>query len=75
MKGAVKPTRKRRGKRDLFAELSEGIDALAEARRGKRTLRTHSMKSKPVPTVTSKTPKAFANFSPGLEHKRQPWDC
>ena len=54
MKGAVKPTRKRRGKRDLFAELSEGIDALTDARRGKRTLRTHSMEFKPAPTVTPK---------------------
>jgi len=27
-------------RRDLFAELSEGMTALAEARRGKRTLRT-----------------------------------
>ncbi len=26
-------------KRDLFAELKEGVVALAEARRGKRTLR------------------------------------
>ena len=54
MKGAVKPTRKRRGKRDLFAELSEGVDALADTRRGKRTLRTHSMEFKPAPTVTPK---------------------
>jgi hypothetical protein len=27
--------------RDLFDELAEGITALAEARAGKRTLRTH----------------------------------
>jgi putative transcriptional regulator len=54
MKRSVKPTRKRRTKRDLFAELSEGIDALADARQGKRTLRTHSVEFKPAPTVTPK---------------------
>ena len=30
-------------KRDLFSELKEGVVALAEARQGKRTLRTHEM--------------------------------
>jgi hypothetical protein len=30
-------------KRDLFAELKEGVAALAEARQGKRTLRMHVM--------------------------------
>ena len=54
MKRSVKPTRKRTGKRDLFAELSEGMDALADERRSKRTLRTHSMEFKPAPTVTPK---------------------
>lgn len=52
MKRSVKPTRKRRPKRDLFAELTEGMDALADARLGKRTLRTHSMEFKPAPTLT-----------------------
>jgi RNase P subunit RPR2 len=32
-------------KRDQFAELSEGMGALAEARQGKRTLQTHSVES------------------------------
>lgn len=41
-----------RKKRDLFAELSEGFDALAEEREGKRTLRTHSVKIKPAPKIT-----------------------
>lgn len=41
-------------KRDLFSELVEGIDALAEQRVGKRTLRTHAMKVKPVPTITAR---------------------
>jgi putative transcriptional regulator len=54
MKRSVKPTRKRSAKRDLFAELSEGMDALADARHGKRTLRTHSMEFKPAPTLTPK---------------------
>ena len=54
MKRSVKPTRKRRAKRDLFAELSEEINALADARQGKRTLRTHSVEFKPAPTVTPK---------------------
>jgi putative transcriptional regulator len=41
-------------KRDLFNELVEGLDALAEQRVGKRTLRTHAMKLKPVPTITAR---------------------
>jgi putative transcriptional regulator len=51
---SVKPTRKRSAKRDLFAELKEGMDALADARHGKRTLRTHTMEFKPAPTLTPK---------------------
>lgn len=54
MKQSIKPTRKRRAKRDLFAELTEGMDALADARQGKRTLRTHSIEYRPAPTVTPK---------------------
>jgi putative transcriptional regulator len=54
MKRSVKPTRKRHPKRDLFAELKEGMDALADARQGKRTIRTHSVEFKPAPTVTPK---------------------
>ena len=57
MKRSVKPTRKtatgkRRTKRDLFAELNEGIEALTDERQGKRTLRTHSVEYRPAPTVT-----------------------
>ncbi len=44
----------RAAKRDLFAELSEGLSALAEARVGKRTLRTHSVEYKAAPLVTPK---------------------
>jgi len=43
---------KRTAGRDLFAELKEGMTALARARRGKRTLRTHAVELKPAPEVT-----------------------
>ncbi|HWK75012.1 MAG TPA: hypothetical protein VNQ81_12115 [Povalibacter sp.] len=39
-------------KRDLFAELSEGFDALAGQRAGKRTLHTHTVKVKPAPKIS-----------------------
>jgi putative transcriptional regulator len=61
--GRVKRARKRRiedeekvmtKKRDLFKELSEGFDALAHQRAGKRTLRTHAVKAKPVPKLTAR---------------------
>jgi putative transcriptional regulator len=45
---------KRASKRDLFAELSEGMTALAEARQGKRTLRTHAVAFKPAPEVSAR---------------------
>ena len=54
MKTIVKTTAKRKPKRDVFAELTEGMTALAESRQGKRTLRTHAVEFKPVPTVTPK---------------------
>lgn len=38
-------------KRNLFAEIAEGFDALAEERQGKRTLRTHDVEAKPVPSL------------------------
>ena len=40
--------------RSLFSELNEGITALADARTGKRTLRTHRVELKPVPAMTPK---------------------
>ena len=43
---------KRAAKRDLFAELSEGMEALAVERQGKRTLRTHAVAYKPPPALT-----------------------
>src|ERR1700694_6195096 len=41
MRAAIKDQDKRKSKRDVFAELTEGMTALAESRQGKRTLRTH----------------------------------
>jgi putative transcriptional regulator len=38
-------------KRNLFAELTEGVEALAQARQGKRTLRTHAVPYKPAPDL------------------------
>lgn len=52
MKATVKSKRGRAHKRDLFAELSEGMTALAEARQGKRTLRTHAVEFRRAPKVT-----------------------
>jgi putative transcriptional regulator len=47
----MKAKAKRAQKRDLFAELSEGMAALSQARRGKRTLRTHAVPYKPAPAI------------------------
>ena len=52
MKRAVKAKAKSGAKRDLFAELSEDMEALADARQEKRTLRTHAVEYKPAPNVT-----------------------
>lgn len=54
MKTTVKAKTAGNAKRDLFDELSEGMAALAEARQGKRTLRTHALEYKPAPKVTPK---------------------
>jgi putative transcriptional regulator len=43
---------KRAVRRDLFAEIVEGLDALAEERQGKRTLRSHRAELRPVRPVT-----------------------
>ena len=45
MKSSVKTQTTRNLKRDQFAELSEGIEALAEARQGKRTPQAHTVDS------------------------------
>ena len=54
IKTTVKVQAKRKSKRDVFAELTEGMAALAESRQGKRTLRTHAVEFKPVPAVSPK---------------------
>jgi putative transcriptional regulator len=54
MRAIVKRQDNRKAKRDVFAELTEGMAALAESREGKRTLRTHAVEFKPAPTVTPK---------------------
>jgi putative transcriptional regulator len=43
---------KKSARRDLFAELNEGVTALGAARQGKRTLRTHAVEYRPAPSVT-----------------------
>ena len=48
-KAGVKRDRK---KRNLFAELTEGMTALAQARQGKRTLRTHAIEFKEPPQLS-----------------------
>ena len=40
-------------KRNLFAEISEGFDALADERAGKKTLRTHEVELLPVPEISA----------------------
>jgi putative transcriptional regulator len=52
MKRSVKAKAKRGAVRDLFVELSEGMEALGDQRHGKRTLRTHAVEYKPAPSVT-----------------------
>ena len=52
MKATIKAGKARRKKRDLFGELSEGMTVLADARQGKRTLRTHAAVYKAAPEIT-----------------------
>lgn len=54
MRAIAKDKDKRKGTRNVFAELTEGMAALAESRQGKRTLRTHAMEFKAPPKVTAK---------------------
>lgn len=48
-------------KRNLFAEIDQGFDALAEQRQGKRTLRTHKVEGAPVPEITPEQLVALRN--------------
>lgn len=54
MKVPAPSVTKRAVKRDLYGELVEGVAALAEARQGKRTLRTHTVVQKAAPRLTPK---------------------
>ena len=65
MKAEAKATRSK--KRNLFAELSEGMTSLAEARQGKRTLRTHAAEYRPAPIVT---PRELVRVRQGLKLSR-----
>lgn len=38
-------------KRDIFSEIAEGLDALAQEREGKVTLHTHVVQAKPAPNI------------------------
>ena len=58
---------KRTARRELFAELSEGMTALAEARQGKRTLRTHNAEYRPAPALT---PRELIRIREGLNLSR-----
>ncbi len=40
-------------KRNLFSELSEGFEALANVRKGKVTLREHAVETVPAPDITA----------------------
>lgn len=42
--------------RSMYSEITEGFEALAEERTGKRTLRTHDVEVKPAPEVTAAVP-------------------
>ena len=56
MKKSVKANTKRGARRDLFSELRQGTEALANERDGKRTLRTHSTENKPAAEVLAQQP-------------------
>lgn len=67
MKTTGSTRKKSPARRDLFAELSEGMSALSEARKGKRTLRTHAVEYRPAPEVT---PKDLARIREKLKLSR-----
>jgi putative transcriptional regulator len=54
-------------KRNLFAELTEGFDALAATRKGKKTLlRTTELELKPVVEVSAEELRAKPNAQASL---------
>ena len=54
MKSKLRGKPPSRAKRDLFAELREGVTALGEARQGKRTLRSHTVEFRRAPEMTAR---------------------
>jgi hypothetical protein len=50
-------TKQTKAKRNIFAELLEGVDAMAEQRKGKATLRSHAL---PVADPAGKLVKRLA---------------
>ena len=54
-------------KRDIFAELKEGMGALAASRKGKVTLRTHTVSFKPAPALS---PRELVRVREGLQISR-----
>ena len=57
-------------KRNLFAEIAEGFDALANERAGKQTLRMDKVEVQPLPEGTAEklvyVARAPAPFAPGV---------
>ncbi len=43
-------------KRDLFTELTQGFDALSDARAGEQTLGAHEVNVQPVPSMFAVKP-------------------
>ena len=43
-------------KRDLFTELTEGFEALSDARAGEQTLGTHEVNVQPMPDMSAVKP-------------------
>ena len=65
----IAPEEKCMKKRELLDELTEGFEALAAHRAGKRTLRTHAVALKPAPTISARELsklRARLNLSRGL---------
>lgn len=54
-------------KRDLFAEIAEGLDALSRRRAGKLTLRTHVVRARAAPRIT---PRDLAKLRKDLNLSR-----
>ena len=51
-KGKSRKASEPAAKRDIFAEIKEGMVALSASRKGKLTLRTHSVEIKPAPQLS-----------------------